>query len=175
MTSAVEAQTAEAAEIARVESVEIEESVSYIYNDSFNELKAKVDTVELEHGIWDKGPVIRGAEIDEALGNNLGYNYPVIDRESEGIITSIDLNCSTYQNGNRLETQIKKDVDKLYNFQGRQWNGINIRAEDITGKQLQLVVPDVELSEVQIGAINNAIDYAENKNIDIIMTIVKER
>ena len=149
-----------------------------LYDKSYKKVNTNIECIELDQYIWDDGSVIRGKKIDEALGNNLGYNYPVIDKESEGIITSIksrNLKCNTYQNGKTLENQIKRDVNKLYNFEGTSWNGINIRYEDICGKQLQLAVPDIELSELQIDALNKAIEYANSKEIDIIITVIKEK
>jgi hypothetical protein len=137
-----------------------------------------VNTVQLENGTWSKGAVARGDAIDKALDNNVGHNYPVIDRmDADGVVTSVksrDLTSSTYQNASRLEYQIKKDVDALDAFSGKKWNGIEISSSDITGKQLQIVVPDVEMSEGQIQSINNATRYANEKGIDIIITIGKE-
>ena len=141
--------------------------------DTVLQINAKVDTVELESGIWNKGAVTRGNIIDEALDNNVGHNYPCIDRiDADGVVTSVksrDLSSTTYQDPSRLEYQIKKDIDALDAFSGRKWNGFEISSSDITGKQLQIVVPDVELSGEQIQSINNATKYANEKGIDIII------
>ncbi|SCY74894.1 RHS repeat-associated core domain-containing protein [Butyrivibrio sp. INlla14] len=148
------------------------------YNNSFDQLNTKVDTVNLEKGTWDMGPVARGDAIDSALDNNVGHNYPTIDRiDADGVVTSVksrDLTSSTYQNGSRLEYQIKKDVDSLNSYSGGTWNGVDISSDVISGKQLQIVVPNVELTEAQIEAINNATAYANEKGIDIIITVGKE-
>ena len=109
---------------------------------------------KLPDGTWDKGPTARGKDIDDFMGNNTGDNYPVIDKiDDDGIITSVksrDLNATSYQTGNTLENTIKRDIDKLNGFTGKEWNGVTIEASDITGKQLQIVVPNVKLNNVQI-------------------------
>lgn len=83
------------------------------------------------------------------------------------------MNYKTYQNGKTLENTIRKDIDKLSEFNGldKPWNGVNIKASDITGKQLQIVVPNTKLTEVQIQGINNAISYGKQKGIKIIITV----
>ena len=123
------------------------------------------------------GYLHRGIEKMAESRSYLQY-LPVVDRiDADGVVTSVksrDLTSSTYQNASRLEYQIKKDVDTLDSFSGRTWNGIEISSSDITGKQLQIVVPETEISEGQIQAINYATEYANEKGIDIIITVGKE-
>ena len=144
---------------------------------SFDRINTDIDSIECPEGIWQKGAVERGDVIDDILENNVGHNYPVIDNIDErGIVTSVksrDLSCKTYQDSSKLESIRKKDVDKLADFSGRNWNGIKIKSSDISGRQLQIVVPDIELSNSQIESINNAIDYANAKDIKIILTVGK--
>ena len=117
---------------------------------SFDRIHTDIDSIECPEGIWQKGAVERGDVIDDILENNVGHNYPVIDNIDEwGIVTSVksrDLSCKTYQDSSKLESIIKKDVDKLADFSGRNWNGIKIKSSDISGRQLQIVVPDIEFS-----------------------------
>lgn len=144
-------------------------------NSAYSKLETDVDSIKLPEGIWEKGVVDRGKDIDILLENNVGSNYPVIDRiDEQGIVTSVksrDLSCKTYQDGKTLEYVIKKDIDKITSFSGRNWNGIKIKPSDISGKQLQLVVPNIDLSASQIEAINNSIKYAATKDIKIIITV----
>lgn len=144
-------------------------------NSAYSKLETDVDSIKLPEGIWEKGVVDRGKDIDILLENNVGSNYPVIDRiDEQGIVTSVksrDLSCKTYQDGKTLEYVIKKDIDKITSFSGRNWNGIKIKPSDISGKQLQLVVPNIDLSASQIEAINNSIKYAATKDIKIILTV----
>lgn len=145
--------------------------------DNFKQFGCEVNSVELKKGTWELGACARGDVIDEALGNNLGHNYPVIDRIEDGVITSVksrDLSAVSYQECARLESQLKNDIDNLDSFKGRKWNGITVRSSDINIKQLQIVLPDIEPTSQQVTAISNAIEYAQNKGIEIIITIGKE-
>ena len=47
----------------------------------------------------------------------------------------------TYQNGNKLEKVIVKDINKVSGFIGETFNGKFVNAEEIVGRQLQVVVP----------------------------------
>ncbi len=144
-------------------------------DESFSKLDVDIDNVDLPEGTWNKRATDRGKDIDEIMNNNVGQNYPVIDKIDEnGVVTSVksrDLNCKTYQNGSNLEKTIKKDIDKVANFDGADWNGVDIEASDITGRQLQIVVPNTTLSDAQIKAINNAIQYGKSKGVKVIITI----
>ena len=145
------------------------------YDKSFDELDTDVDEIELSEGTWDEGPVTRGKEIDKKLGNNTGDTYPVVDKiDKDGVVTSVksrDLNCKTYKNGSKLKSRIKKDIDKLVDFKGARHGKTKILAEEIKGKQLQMVVPDKSLSLEQIEAINEAIAYGKKKGIKVIITV----
>lgn len=47
-----------------------------------------------------KPPLERGDIIDKAMGNNLGHNFPTIDKVENGVVTSVksrDLGAKTYQ------------------------------------------------------------------------------
>ena len=83
--------------------------------------------MQLPQGTWNDGPASRGKTIDDIYNANnskgTGSNYPVIDMfdQSTGEATSVksrDLNSKTYQNGDKLERRINKDVDKLAAFNG---------------------------------------------------------
>ena len=143
---------------------------------SFRNLNTNVNTINLPEGTWNQGPVARGNTIHTATGNNLGHNFPTIDRMDNGVIISTksrDLSAPSYQNGRTLENVIIRDIDSVANFQGtnRPIGGIEINASDITGRQLQVVVPDVPLSDVQIQAINNAIAHGNNNGVTVIITV----
>ena len=109
------------------------------------------------------------------MENNVGSNYPVIDKIDEnGVVTSIksrDLNAKSYQNQKTLENTIKKDIDKIFDFKPIDWGDVHLSDVDITGRQLQIIVPNTTLSQVQIDAINNAIQYGRDKNVNIIITV----
>ena len=66
---------------------------------SISTTKLTNDIVYIGDNLWEKGAFKRGQIIDKALGNNLGYNFPVVDKLNDRTITSIksmDLNANTY-------------------------------------------------------------------------------
>ena len=143
-------------------------------NSTFSQLNTNVAEIDLPEGIWEQGPIDRGNVIDETLhgGNNLGHNYPVIDRYNPdtGVATSVksrNLNAKTYQNSTKLYNQVKLDIDKLKSFEMIDWAGSNYAGFPIEGRNLDMVVPNITLSETQINAINKAIEYANINNVKI--------
>jgi len=137
---------------------------------SFGGLNAPLNTIDLPPGTWDLGPSPRGFRIDDIAGNNLGRNFPVIDRmDGNGVITSIksyDLTMPSKQ-GRNLEYGIRADIRSVANFDGVGRIDIDI----VTGRQLQIVVPNVTLTPSQIQSINNAIEYGQQYGVTIIITI----
>ena len=143
-------------------------------DESFLKLNTKVEKIKLRAEIWLEDKFERGIEIDGLRGNNLGHNFPVIDKFENRTITSVkskDLLAKTYQNGKKLEYTIKSDINKLIKFKTKKWNGHEVVTKDYSYKCLEVVVPNVTLSESQINCINNAIEYAEKNNI-IVKIIV---
>ena len=143
---------------------------------SFKKLVAEVTETKLPEGTWEKPPLERGDIIDKAMGNNLGHTFPTIDKVENGVVTSVksrDLGAKTYQNGNKLEKVIVKDINKVSGFIGETFNGKFVNAEEIVGRQLQVVVPNVTLSEAQINAVNNATKHGIDKGVKLIITVGK--
>ncbi|WP_455521501.1 endonuclease toxin domain-containing protein, partial [Parvimonas micra] len=143
-------------------------------DESFLKLNTKVEQIKLRAGIWLEDKFERGIEIDGLRGNNLGHNFPVIDRLENRVITSIksrDLSAESYLTGKRLEYTIKSDINKLIKFKEATWNGNKISPEKYSYKCLEVVVPNVTLNESQINCINNAIEYGKLNNI-IVKIIV---
>ena len=69
---------------------------------TIKKLVAEVTETKLPEGTWEKPPLERGDIIDKAMGNNLGHNFPTIDKVENGVVTSVksrDLGAKTYQNG----------------------------------------------------------------------------
>uniref|UniRef100_UPI0030794406 two-partner secretion domain-containing protein n=1 Tax=Phascolarctobacterium succinatutens TaxID=626940 RepID=UPI0030794406 len=56
---------------------------------SISTTKLTNDIVYIGDSLWEKGAFKRGPIIDKALGNNLGYNFPVVDKLNDRTITSI--------------------------------------------------------------------------------------
>ena len=144
-------------------------------DESFLKLNTKVEKIIVSEETWNKLPTSRGIKIDRMEGNNnLGHNFPVIDRLENRVITSIksrDLLAKSYLTGKRLEYTIKSDIKKLINFKEGYTSQSKVEPKDYSYKCLEVVVPNVTLNESQINCINNAIEYA-NKNNIILKIIV---
>ena len=148
---------------------------SFTVDNSFLKLNTTVEKVKLRARIWLEDKFKRGKEIDNMKeNNNLGPNFPVIDRLENRTITSIksrDLSAKSYLNGKRLEYTIKSDIKKLIDFKEVIRSDFSITPEKYSYKCLEMYVPNVTLNEIQINCINNAIEYA-NKNNIILKIIV---
>jgi hypothetical protein len=148
-------------------------------NTTIKQLEArgvKIERVKLDDGTWDIGPGPRGESIDAQMGNNVGSNYPVIDRvDPDGMVTSVKsrdlVNSVSYQNPGKLESVIKADIDKLIKYNGKKWGYTNIKSSQITGKTLKVVIPDTPLTAGQVNAIANAAEYANQNGITLIIVI----
>ncbi|MBO8171535.1 MAG: hypothetical protein H0Z33_06585 [Bacillaceae bacterium] len=135
------------------------------------------DVVKYPDGnVWDLDHFTRGKEIDELLGNNLGDNFPVIDKydPDSRIITSIksyNPSLKSHQ-GSQFYSNIKRDIDKLNEFKDAYWNDIDINPNLYDTKTLQIALPDVKLTGTQVDSLNRAIDYARGLKIDVVITVV---
>ncbi len=122
--------------------------------------------MELDAGTWGKGWLERGNIIDRIRGNNLGYNFPVIDKlegQTAVSIKSLDTAATTYQKGSTLLSKLKSFANQLNNFHGTRYNNVSVyEGTQFTAKSLELVIPDVELSTAQMQAIIDAKAYAQS-------------
>lgn len=66
----------------------------------------------------------------------------------------------------RLYGALKRYIDQIDSFEYDNKKGIEINADDITLKRLELAVPDGTTPE-QFTQIQRAIDYAESLGIDV--------
>jgi hypothetical protein len=72
----------------------------------------------------------RGKAIDKLLGNNLGDNFPVVDKLANRNLTSIksyDLTLKSNPGGKLWFNSLKRDIDVLNKFTERTWNGVTVR------------------------------------------------
>ena len=94
-----------------------------------------------------------------AKGNSLGENFPVFDRKdgNKPISTkSLDIAAQSYQNPKTLERMLNQYVDSMKNFETKyfkssdtfKWtNGATISKSDYNSKVLEIVFPDVIMTE----------------------------
>lgn len=143
---------------------------------SISTTKLTNDIVYIGDSLWEKGAFKRGQIIDKALGNNLGYNFPIVDKLNGRTITSIksmDLTADTYQTGRGIYNTLVKNIDTLEAFDEQTWRGVVIQATDYDYKQLEVAIPKVAISKDQKDGLEEAIKYAKRRNINIKITIVE--
>lgn len=134
------------------------------------------DIVYIGDSLWEKGAFKRGQIIDKALGNNLGYNFPVVDKLNDRTITSIksmDLTANTYQTGRGIYNALVKNIDDLEAFEKRSWRHTTINIDDYDYKQLEVAIPKITISKDQKNGLEQAVKYAKSKNINVKITVVE--
>lgn len=143
---------------------------------SISTTKLTNDIVYIGDSLWEKGAFKRGQIIDKALGNNLGYNFPVVDKLNDRTITSIksmDLNANTYQTGRGIYNALVKNIDDLEAFEKRSWRHTTINIDDYDYKQLEVAIPKITISKDQKNGLEQAVKYAKSKNINVKITVVE--
>ncbi|BEU87584.1 hypothetical protein TAMA11512_10480 [Selenomonas sp. TAMA-11512] len=126
--------------------------------------------------IWSMGAAQRGKLIDQILGNNLGSNFPVVDRLENGVLTSIksmDLRAPTYQTSKGIYNKIKSDVDKIDAFDFKRWGKSNVRTIDYHRKEVEVAIPNMKLSKEQRKGLEAAKAYAEEHGISMKITVIE--
>jgi hypothetical protein len=123
--------------------------------------------------IWKLGWAARGRIINRTLGAGLGDTFATIDDFSKGIATSIksiNLNAATYQNAARLLARINTYVDQVAEYEGGELGRDVVKAEEITGRALNLAIPEGSVSAAQKAAIDAARARAKRLGVDLIIT-----
>jgi hypothetical protein len=82
---------------------------------------------------------------------------------------SIDLNAATYQNSRILLSRVNKYLGELEKYQDTEWGGDNIKAADIAGKVLRVVIPMGSMTPIQREIIAAATRVARSKGLRLIV------
>ncbi|TRX35928.1 hypothetical protein FNW21_14325 [Flavobacterium restrictum] len=86
----------------------------------------------------------------------------------------MDLTATSYQKGNSVLNTLKGYVDSLSSFSSKTWGGTAVtQGESYTSKALELAVQSGKGSEAQWGQINQAIQYALDKDINVTIRFIK--
>ncbi|MBO5674040.1 MAG: hypothetical protein J6S09_07110 [Paludibacteraceae bacterium] len=120
--------------------------------------------------IWDMKSLDRGMVIEKMLGGWCD-NFPVIDKYDEitktaTSIKSIDLNAKSYASPSAITRKLNEYTDALYNFKGDK--NKNHDAQKILQKKLEIAIPS-NSSEAALQAVYDAIKYANDKGIEVII------
>jgi hypothetical protein len=158
-----------------VETPQSSTSVSLVYGNG----SGSVDVAATNSGtssVWDLSPFARGTAIEQQLGQNLPQNFPVIDIFDNGMATSIkslNVGANSYQSTSTLSNTITGYINSVagYNGTGPQgWAGVVIDSSQITGRSLDLVIPNAG-SAAQQQAINQAVQYGLSKGVQVNVII----
>jgi RHS repeat-associated protein len=123
--------------------------------------------------VWGLGWAARGQQIEAALGANLPSSFPVIDRFTNGIATSIksmDLGATTYQSIGSLASKLNSYIDAVAGFAGARFGGAAVDASQITARELQLAIPTGGASAAQQAALNAAASRAAGVGVNLTVT-----
>ena len=119
---------------------------------------------------WGLSSFARGRALENIYGTNLAWNFPVIDRFMNGVVTSIkslDLNAKTYQNMGALGSKLKGYVDDVTGFVGiERWGKDSVKLQDITSRELQVIIPKGSLTDGASKVFQDVTDYAKGLGVD---------
>jgi hypothetical protein len=141
-------------------------------------LKALDDLANrLSNSAWPLPPSPRGFAIETRLGGNLPPGFPTIDKWDwqHGIATSIktvDLAAKSYQNPARLESLVKRYIDKVAGFKGDTHVGFEVLADAIRQRVLELGIPR-GATAAQTSVLDNMVAYAEEKGVALVVEVVR--
>lgn len=141
-------------------------------------LKALDDLANrLSNSAWPLPPSPRGFAIETRLGGNLPPGFPTIDKFDwqHGIATSIktvDLAAKSYQNPARLESLVKRCIDKVAAFNGETFSGYRIFDWEIHERALLIGVPRNE-TPAQQQVFANMAEYAERAGVTLEVEVVR--
>ncbi|QNU68860.1 pilus assembly protein [Ruminiclostridium herbifermentans] len=122
--------------------------------------------------VWNMSNLNRGREIRKLQGANLPFNFPTISIFKNGTATSIkslNIDEEYYKNVNNLKKKLLQYINKLEEFEGGESGGITIESWQIYKKELRLIIPETELMENQQQTINECIQDARKKGIDLVV------
>ena len=129
-----------------------------------------------ETSVWGLGNFARGNAIERMLGANLPRTFPTIDKFINGVATSIksvDLTAVTYQNPANLARLLTNYVDKVAEFPGATLGGYAVDGSQITGRALEVAVPQGAIAPAQQAAINSVVSAAAQKGVQVILIPIR--
>ncbi|MBM6497971.1 hypothetical protein H9X54_001460 [Flavobacterium macrobrachii] len=86
----------------------------------------------------------------------------------------MDLTASSYQKGNSVFNTLKGYIDDLASFTNTTWGNTTVtQGKDYTSKALELAVQTGKGSESQWSQIQQAINYALDNDISIVLRFIE--
>jgi hypothetical protein len=124
---------------------------------------------------WLLNWIDRGRSIESLLGHNLPQNYPTFDRYVNGVATSIksiDLSANAYQSMQRLSTTLTSHVDAAANGVLRNWGSAQLAGQPITGRILQVAIPNVSVAQGQVQVMAATVAYGASKGVTVQFVVI---
>ncbi len=126
--------------------------------------------------IWSLNNFQRGLKLRRKFGANLPNSFPVIARYENGkavMIKSMDLTADSYRTASNTEKTLKGYINELAEYKGMEkpWGSDNIliRGEDISQKELLLIIPENQPGESNEAALLNMKEYAGSRGISLVV------
>ena len=131
---------------------------------------------EIKAGVDIRPTVESGQAVDE-MYNNLGRTFKTYDiyDAASGKATSVKQVATmseSYQTGNSMYNNMKKAVDAVIDFKKGRLDKVDLTAEEIKERAVKFVIPNKELNQSQLKAIERIIDYGNLNNVKIEIDIM---
>ncbi len=125
--------------------------------------------------VWSLVSVKRGLEIERLAGGNLPKNFPVIDKWVNNTVTSIksvDLTAASYQEPSKLRSLINGYANKLAEFNGKNFSGVNVPVNPQTLKTLEVFYQPGVGTQAQLNLFSE-LQGTTSGGVKLIFTAIK--
>ena len=131
---------------------------------------------EIKAGVDIRPTVESGQAVDE-MYNNLGRTFKTYDVYDPvtGKATSVKQVATmseSYQTGNSMYNNMKKAVDAVIDFEKGETNNFRLKAGNVKERAVKFVIPNRELNQSQLKAIERIVDYGKLNNVKIEIDIM---
>ncbi|MDE7252729.1 MAG: cellulose binding domain-containing protein [Acetatifactor sp.] len=153
-----------------------------------NSLNLK-EALDISAEVWEKGWSKRGFEIEDFLTDlykrkYLGKNFPVADTLSDRTLIStksLDIAAQSYQDPNKLKYTLEKYAEALQNIEKKYfdasgnftWGKTTLSTSEYDKKALEIVLPDVIITEDSLRVLNEFQAAWAEKGIEVWYRVTK--
>lgn len=146
------------------------------------------DALNIGSDVWEKGFSKRGFELEDFVTGlfkrqDLGKNFPVADALSDRTLIStksLDIAAQSYQNPNTLKKRLEKyaealqNIEKKFNSKGVfEWGDTILSTSDYDKKALEIILPDVIITEDTLKVLNEFQATWAEKGIEVWYRVTK--
>ena len=139
--------------------------------------------------VWEQKPLQRGKQLDIFVNKHngiegLGENFPVADRLQDMTLVStksLDIAAPSYQKPSTLRNTLNKYADALKGFEEKyfkgldefNWGGKTIDKDDYNKKALEVILPDIIMTENSLNVLNDFKKTMEASGMEVWYVIAK--